>query len=101
RGRLGKKREGTLEISNLGRAPSMTPWVAGGAPTNRWAIRETVFVQVDGTLGPALKINVTGTPDGGLGVSLTWGKGAVDDELAEDFVTAFTNGLNELARADV
>ncbi|KAH9855305.1 alcohol acetyltransferase [Lenzites betulinus] len=101
RGQLGKKREGTMEISNLGRVPPMAPSASNEARTSTWAIRETVFVQVDGTVGPALKINVTGTPDGGLGVSVAWGKGALDDELAEEFVEAFTSGLKELARADV
>ncbi|EIW55329.1 uncharacterized protein TRAVEDRAFT_23041 [Trametes versicolor FP-101664 SS1] len=101
RGQLGKKREHSLEISNLGRVPP--PFAAQPATrqenATEWKIRETVFAQANGALGAALKVNVTGTPEGGLGLTITWGVGAVDGELAEEFVMGLAEGLKELACA--
>ncbi|OJT02982.1 hypothetical protein TRAPUB_6461 [Trametes pubescens] len=100
RGLLGKKREMTLEISNLGPVP------AAAAPTSHpecmasasgWSIQEAIFAQADATPGAALKINVTGTPAGGLGISLTWGRESLDEEFAEACVGAFVAGMKELA----
>lgn len=101
RGQLGKKRAHSLEISNLGRVPppfAAQPATRQGNATE-WKIRETVFAQANGGLGAALKVNVTGTPEGGLGLTITWGVGAVDGELAEDFVMGLAEGLKELACA--
>lgn len=102
RGQLGKKRGHSLEISNLGRVPppfDPQPCATGQENATRWVIREAVFAQANGGLGAALKVNVTGTPEGGLGVSVTWGEGAVDGELAGDFVMGPAEGLKELACA--
>ncbi|OJT02978.1 hypothetical protein TRAPUB_6457 [Trametes pubescens] len=107
RGQLGKQRTHSLEISNLGRvpppfSPQPQPAIAtrqGQSNATRWKIRETVFAQANGALGAALKVNVTGTPEGGVGVSVTWGAGAVDGELAEEFVMGLAEGLKELACA--
>lgn len=99
RGQLGKKREHSLEISNLGRVPPQPATTGQGNDATRWKIRETVFAQANGALGAALKVNVTGTPEGGLGLTVTWGVGAVDGELAEEFVMGLAEGLKELACA--
>lgn len=100
RGLLGKKREMTLEISNLGPVPAAAAPIAHlecGGSASGWSIQEAIFAQADATLGAALKINVTGTPVGGLGISLTWGKESLDEEFAEACVAAFVAGLKELA----
>ncbi|RDX51256.1 hypothetical protein OH76DRAFT_1435742 [Lentinus brumalis] len=94
-GMLGKKRGSAFELSNLG-AFSEPPAKEG--EETRWRIQEMFFVQSDATIGAALKVNPVGTAAGGLGVSVTWGKGAVDDELAEEFVKAFDEGLRTLAQ---
>ena len=92
-GRLGKKRAAALELSNLGPFPK----AAEGQKADGWQIRELLFSQADATLGAAIKINTVGSPDGGVGIGITWGKGAVDDELAEAFTVAFNEGLRTLA----
>ena len=83
RGQLGKKREATFTISNVGPFP-----VAKGetdAATAEWSIGSMFFGQCDATCGAAIKINIVGSPDGSIGTSFTWGEGALDDELAEAF----------------
>ncbi|KAI0764615.1 alcohol acetyltransferase [Trametes elegans] len=99
RGGLGKKRETTVEISNLGPvapSPRAIAGDAGGDAAGRWEIKETLFAQADGTLGGALKVNVAGSPSGGMGIALTWGKEAMDGAFAESLVEAFTRGLDGL-----
>ncbi|KAI0704471.1 alcohol acetyltransferase [Cerioporus squamosus] len=94
-GRLSRPREPALELSNLGAFPE-PPTKEGEEP--QWRIEEMFFVQSDPTLGAALKVNPVGTGAGGLGISITWGEGAVDDEFAEEFVKAFDEGLKTLAQ---
>ena len=93
-GQIGKKRGGALELSNLGAFPE--PPTKEGEEVE-WRVQEMFFVQADATLGAALKVNAVGTGAGGLGISITWGKGAVDDEFAEEFVKAFDDGMKMLA----
>ncbi|KAI0738638.1 alcohol acetyltransferase [Daedaleopsis nitida] len=93
-GRLGGKRAAGLELSNLGAFPQ--PTQAGGDSVGPWKIGQMLFSQADATVGAALKLNVAGGGDGGLGVTVTWGKGAVDHELAEGFVKGFDEGLRAL-----
>ncbi|KAI0642286.1 alcohol acetyltransferase [Trametes meyenii] len=101
-GQLGKKRSGGLELSNLGpfpvdkvEKPPAGAWGAG------WSASEVVFAQADPTLSCALVINAAGAPDGGLGLVVSWGKGAVDMGLAQEFLTEFKAGVQALiASAD-
>ncbi|KAJ7636460.1 alcohol acetyltransferase [Roridomyces roridus] len=72
-GYLGKKRTVGLRISNPGR-----------------------FVLPDGcdsVIGPAIKMTVIGSPEGGLHFTFTWGKDSVDGALVEDFVGMFREVL--------
>ena len=103
RGQLGKKRHLAFELSNLGAFPAVAD--RDGAQAGRaqeghdpaaWGIREVLFVQADAALGAALKLNVVGTPDGGVGMAVTWGKGAIEDEFAEEFVTLLFAGIRNL-----
>lgn len=101
RDRVSPEIRASREISNLGRVPPpFAPQPATRQESaTKWKIRETVFAQANGALGAALKVNVTGTPEGGLGLTITWGVGAVDGELAEEFVMGLTESLKELACA--
>ncbi|TFK81118.1 hypothetical protein K466DRAFT_578693 [Polyporus arcularius HHB13444] len=94
-GRLSKPRTAGLEVSNLGAFPE--PPTKQGDDI-QWRIEEMFFVQADATLGAAVKVNPVGNAAGGLGISITWGEGAVDDEFAEEFVKAFDEGLRTLAQ---
>jgi hypothetical protein len=46
--------------------------------------------------GAAIKLNVAGDPEGGVGVSVTWVDGAVEDSFVESFVSEFRKGYDEL-----
>lgn len=110
--RLGGKRYAGLELSNLGAFPPLpvknNPERAGTTDKSNegegarsggfWTIHETAFVQADVTLGSPLKMSVTGTPQGGLGISLTWGDDAVDAAFAQEFAAGFEEGMRALTR---
>ncbi|CDO70508.1 hypothetical protein BN946_scf184569.g51 [Trametes cinnabarina] len=95
-GLLGKKREGTVEISNVG--PVSSAWGVRRQPTPEepWTMPDLLICQADGTAGAALKVNVTGTVPGGLGITLTWGKDAMDEAFANQWVEAIRDGLKSL-----
>ncbi|KAH9944982.1 uncharacterized protein BXZ73DRAFT_86576 [Epithele typhae] len=96
--KLGKKRGYGFELSNLGAFPKGEKEAV--AVEGVWAIRELWFVQADATLGGVIKLNLAGSPEGGLGISVTWGKGAIGDEFAETWVKWFNAGLQALITAE-
>ncbi|KAH9944961.1 alcohol acetyltransferase [Epithele typhae] len=93
--KLGKKRSYGFELSNLGAFPKGEK-KDGTEEGGGWAIRELWFVQSDATLGAVVKLNLVGSPEGGLGISITWGKGAIGDEFAETWVKRFKEGMQAL-----
>ncbi|KAI0366791.1 hypothetical protein BV20DRAFT_619805 [Pilatotrama ljubarskyi] len=97
-GKLGQKRGATVLISNLGpvRQPQAPFRLGSEKSASPWDIQEMTFAQADGTSGVALKINVIGTPSGALGISLTWGKEALDEVFANECAVAFSEGMREL-----
>ncbi|OCB88622.1 hypothetical protein A7U60_g4220 [Sanghuangporus baumii] len=101
KGKLGKKRELSLEISNLGAfkiAASPHSQTSSTSEPKKWMITETYFAQDDGTIGAALKMSVVGSPTGAVNVVVTWGKDAVDDAFAEAFVKQLTDAVDRLDR---
>ncbi|KAF5383777.1 hypothetical protein D9615_003564 [Tricholomella constricta] len=95
KGKLGKKRQGGIEISNVGRFEAKSSLEAG--PT--WSIGRMVFAQCDAVLGAALKLNVVGDSLGGVTVAVTWGAGAIPDSFAEEFTSRFKVGIDRLLKA--
>lgn len=92
-GKLGKKRQGGLELSNLGLfkgGQSMPPGC------EEWSIGQMAFAQCDSVVGSALKINVIGNTVGGLTITVTWGAGSVEELVAESFVAGLERGFMEL-----
>lgn len=104
KGRLGAKRVGGLEVSNLG-AFNLTASdgkkddVAASIPKT-WTIGRTCFTQSDVVLGPALKLSTSGDPEGGVNIVISWGEGAVDNNFAEAFVQDFQTLISGLAKSD-
>ncbi|KAG5647513.1 hypothetical protein DXG03_009450 [Asterophora parasitica] len=94
KGKLGKKRQGGIEISNVGRFDVQAQYEG---PT--WSIGRTVFTQCDATLGSALKLNVAGDPRGGVTISVSWGEGAISNSLAENFTSGFRDGIEGLLKS--
>ncbi|KAH9936773.1 alcohol acetyltransferase-domain-containing protein [Epithele typhae] len=95
-GSLGKPRGEALELSNLGAFPKGSTGTEDGG----WRIRDLLFVQANATLGAAVKVNVASSPDGAMGVTVTWGKGAIEDEFGEEFASGFSAGLEALLGAE-
>ena len=96
KGKLGKKREVTFEVSNVGRFVGST--ASGRA---RWRLDNVYFSQSNPSTGGAIHINVAGDPAGGIGISVTWGEGAIDDAFGETFFAAFKDGLEEVIHHDI
>jgi len=88
--KLKSKRQGGLELSNVGHFAD--PLGDGEG----WKIRSMAFAQADGTSGSAIKLNVVGAPDGSLTITVTWGDGAVADTFVESFMTAFERDLKKI-----
>jgi hypothetical protein len=89
-GQLGHKRQGGLELSNVGLFGGVS--LRGG----EWSIGKMAFAQCNSVVGPALKINVIGSPAGGLAITVTWGENSVEERVAESFVSGLEHGFMEL-----
>jgi len=99
---FGKKRDVTFEVSNLGQFPSEVHGgddVRSGERAPKWSISHVYFTQAQPVSGPLLYVNVVGTPDGGLGISISWSEGAIDDSAGEAFVNSFRQALDEMILA--
>lgn len=90
--KLGKKRENSLLISNLGPSRADQGLVEGP-----WEIEDMYFSQDIRVLGSALKLNVIGSPNGNVNIGLTWGEGVVENEFAESFAGALETSIVELS----
>lgn len=94
----GKKRDETLEISNLGRFPQTpTEDVLSSGP--RWAVTDLFFVQSNAVCGAAIKVMVVGSPDGSVGITVNWTKGVVEDAFAESFVSGLQDVVYVIAKS--
>ncbi|KAJ7498071.1 alcohol acetyltransferase [Mycena galericulata] len=91
RGKLGAKRGGTFEVSNLGRVV-----IAPAGEVGPWRIGRMVFAQCDVVIGAALKVSVIGDPTGEMTVAVTWGDAAIERALVETFTSQFQDGLRAL-----
>ncbi|GLB41856.1 hypothetical protein LshimejAT787_1004560 [Lyophyllum shimeji] len=89
KGKVGKKRQGGLEISNLGPFEASSDRAGG----ETWTIGRTGFAQCDAPLGSAIKINVVGDPLGGMTIAVTWGVGSIENSFGESFVSSFRDGF--------
>lgn len=107
---LGKPRDATWEIANIGS-------MSGGSPDdgNGWSIRRSLFAQPAKVAGSAFAVGVAGIEGRDLTLTLTWQETIVDvtimDGLVEDlsaWLTSFAatgtfgilDGLNQTIRAD-
>ncbi|KDQ31581.1 hypothetical protein PLEOSDRAFT_1013614, partial [Pleurotus ostreatus PC15] len=105
-GKLGKKRDESLELSNVGSWSLQTSAQPNGiqdgqsnekdeSENTKWGVLSAYFAQDDNVVGSAMKVNVIGSPNGELNVCVTWGEGAVDDQLAEAFAGGLRHGLEQ------
>ncbi|EKM48571.1 uncharacterized protein PHACADRAFT_108708 [Phanerochaete carnosa HHB-10118-sp] len=92
---LGKKRGAGLIQSNLGRFPMDEAQKADDA---KWRLEGVYFAQSDVVTGCAIKVNLTGSPEGSTNITFSWGKGAVDEDLAETFIKEVEATLDRVLR---
>ncbi|KIP11277.1 hypothetical protein PHLGIDRAFT_124934 [Phlebiopsis gigantea 11061_1 CR5-6] len=85
---IGKKRESTLALSNLGRFPA--PETKGD---EKWTVGSMFFAQCDSVTGSALKMNVVGSPNGAVNVGFSWGVDSLDSPFVETVVEDSKAGL--------
>jgi len=91
RKKLGRKREHTFEVSNLG--------VVGprGNPTGQWALERAIFAQGAAVVGAALALNCASVLGGSLNITITWQEHIVDEELVEKLVESMDFVLKKAA----
>ncbi|OCH91476.1 hypothetical protein OBBRIDRAFT_792192 [Obba rivulosa] len=101
-GRPGRPRTYGFELSNVGPFPSIagTSSEEGEHNGHKWRITQTYFAQCDSPTGAATKLNAIGTPTGGLGLSVQWGDGAVDDSVSEALYEGVKDAIQRLLIAN-
>ncbi|THH03478.1 hypothetical protein EW145_g6223 [Phellinidium pouzarii] len=99
KGHLGAKRKASLELSNIGAFKTAhtggEPQAEDDAP--RWRVGDTYFAQCDVLIGAPLQVFVTGSPDGGVNICVTWSQG-LEDTMAEAFVKGLQIAIEDLSR---
>ena len=92
-GKLGGRREGSYEVSNLG----VVEFGEGeGGKGKRARIVDLVFAQPGHVVGTPLCVNIVSVREGGLVYTVTWPRGALGVEDEEGFV----EGICESVRGD-
>jgi hypothetical protein len=84
--KLGKKREGTLVLSNVGVMPKDDLGETQRDNGELWEVDNVGFGQNDGVFGSAMKINMAGSPSGAINIAYTWGLSNLDLEIADAFI---------------
>ncbi|KAF5355358.1 hypothetical protein D9758_006113 [Tetrapyrgos nigripes] len=90
-GKLGKKRQTGVELSNLGRFELEEEGDGTG-----WEIQDIVFAQCDAVVGAAIKVNVASAPSGNMAICVTWGDSAVDHGLVDAFIAEMRLQISEI-----
>ncbi|CAL1714205.1 unnamed protein product [Somion occarium] len=88
--KMGKKRDGTLTLSNLGPFPPPSPEESyQNLEEERWFIDQMFFAQGDPILAPAISLGIVGAESGSLSFCWNWGKDGIEDEFMEEVVEGF------------
>lgn len=98
-GQVGKKRNYTFEVSNVGVLPKSQVAIEEGKA--QWDAEEVWHAQNDGVCGAAVKMNVAGVSESGtIAVVYTWGEGAADTVLADRFVEGVHEGIRAILEGE-
>lgn len=103
-GQLGKKRDSSYEISNIGIFDPTLPENTNNTATTAsqpWAIERTFFSQPANVLGSPLNFQVVTMKGGDMVVTLNWQVGVTgvpdEDGFAKAVLRDIDNGLSEIA----
>lgn len=91
--KLGKRREVTWEVSNIGVVPQVP-----SADDSRCRITQAYLTQSGNVAGPAFSVNVASVEEGGLSVTLCWQETVVGEGIMEAVGVGLREGLKRLAR---
>ena len=93
RKKLGKKREKTFEVSNIGAIKPQAD--SGGA----WKIERAIFTQGAAIVGPALNLMVASVIDGPMTLIFSWQQGIIEESVVADVITMFETTLKTIANS--
>lgn len=93
RKKLGKERENTWELSNIG-AADFTP----DDEKAIWSVDRVIFSQSANVAGPAFSVSVAGVKGGELAVTLSWQESIVDEQLLDGVAGDLEQWLSNFAR---
>ncbi|KAI0098187.1 alcohol acetyltransferase [Nemania sp. FL0031] len=100
RGKFGKARDGTWELSNLGSLPAADASVSSGDEKyGEWLVDRAVFTQGANPVGPAIHVNVAGVAGNGVYATVNWQDGIVNADLVEELAVDVQTWVNELGQA--
>lgn len=91
--KLGKARDATWEISNVG---SIRGFTMGGE--DAWSITRSLFTQPANVVGAALNVNVAGVVDGPVDLVLSWQDTIIDTATVESIAQDLRNWFDEFGR---
>lgn len=97
---LGKERQHTWEVSNVG-AADLSREDGGKAG---WSVDRMVFSQCASVTGSAFSVSVAGVRGGELAAALSWQEGIVDDEVVDGVsrdLRAWLTGFAQTGRFDL
>lgn len=84
---LGKKRENTFVLSNIGAMPKLEDLGEKKRDDGvLWQVDDIGFGQNDVAIGPPFKLNMAGSPSGSVSAIYNWCPHSVDSQLMEAFV---------------
>lgn len=86
RKKIGKPREVTFELSNLGAFEG-----ARGSLPKDWALETMTFTQGAQPVGPAFTVNCVSVSGGALTIAITWQESVIGEDVVEGLVGAFTS----------
>ncbi|KAJ9633419.1 Alcohol acetyltransferase [Knufia peltigerae] len=81
--KMGQPRTTSLELSNVGRLPSLTENIRSAR------IHGLVFSQSAGAVSGAIKVSCVTGRDGRVSLGFTWQQGVVEDGFIDDFLDEF------------
>ena len=92
RKKIGKPREASFELSNLGVfSPSQDSLLPG-----RWRLENMIFTQGAQPVGPAFSVNCASVAGGPLMLAITWQESVVDEAVVDAVGSGFANLLRLL-----
>ncbi|KAF5355363.1 hypothetical protein D9758_006114 [Tetrapyrgos nigripes] len=101
KGKLGKKRQATFELSNIGRFELDDHDNDNEQRGPSWEIQDLVFAQCDVVVSAAIKVNVASAPSGNMAICVTWGDCAVDSQLVDMFIEKLKHQISDLVEGSV